>query len=531
MKKWRVVAILALAQFIMVLDSTVMNVSMSEVVASLHTSISGLQAAITFYTLTMAAFMLTGGKLGDKFGRLKAFKIGAVIYGIGSLLTAISPNLATLMFGWSLVEGLGAVLVIPAIAALVAVNYKGKDRVTGFAIIGGISGAAAAAGPLIGGFVTTYLSWRYVFFAETVIMAVVLLLTKYIADAKKDKNVPPIDARSVILSAAGMAIFVFGMLQSKTWGWVQPMAKPEINGHAIAPLGISIVAYLLLLGAYILYMFYRRQQNLEAAGKNPLLQVSMLSIKPLRAGLAVLGAQYMITAATFFIIPVYLQMVLGLDALKTGMKILPLSVALILFSVAGARLIQRFTPRQIIRLGQGLLVFGALLLVGAINPELKGVLFGLGMFMLGGGLGLLASQVGNVTMSSVRETQSSEVGGLQGTAQNLGSSFGTAIIGSVLIAMLTSGFVATVSNNPAIPDNVQAGVQAQSTAGIPIISVSQAEAAAQSAGLNDEEVTAITNDYESSQVAALKQAMFFVLVLGLLSIVLSRNIPNKKVAA
>lgn len=531
MKKWRVVAILALAQFIMVLDSTVMNVSMSEVVASLHTSISGLQAAITFYTLTMAAFMLTGGKLGDKFGRLKAFKIGAVIYGIGSLLTALSPNLATLMFGWSLVEGLGAVLVIPAIAALVAVNYKGKDRVAGFAIIGGISGAAAAAGPLIGGFVTTYLSWRYVFFVETVIMVFVLLLTKYIADAKKDKKVPAIDAPSVILSVAGMGIFVFGMLQSKVWGWVQPMTIPEINGQPIAPLGISLVAYLLLLGFFILYMFYRRQQRLEAEGKNPLLQVSMLTIKPLRAGLAVLGAQYLITASSFFVIPVYLQMVLGLDALKTGVKILPLSVALIIFSVIGTRLIQKFTPRQIIRLGQSLLVFGALLLVGAINPQLKGFLFGFGMFMLGGGLGLLASQVGNVTMSSVAESQSSEVGGLQGTAQNLGASLGTAIIGSVLIATLTSGFVSTVSQNPAIPDSVQSAVQAQSTAGIPIVSVSQAEAAAQSAGLSDTEVTAITNDYESSQVAALKQSMFFILVLGLLSMLVSRNIPNKKVAA
>lgn len=528
MKKWRVVTILALAQFIMVLDSTVMNVSMSEVVQSLGTTISGLQAAITFYTLTMAAFMLTGGKLGDKFGRLKIFKIGAVIYGIGSLITAFSPNLPTLMFGWSLVEGLGAVLVIPAIAALVATNYKGKDRVAGFAIIGGISGAAAAAGPLIGGFVTTYASWRYVFFAETVIMAVVLLLTRYIGDAKQERKVPAIDKLSVLLSATGMGIFVFGMLQSKVWGWVQPMAKPVIAGKEIAPLGISLVAYLLIIGACILYAFYRRQQKLESNGGNPLLQVSMLSIKPLRAGLGVLSAQYLITAATFFVIPVYLQMVLGLDALKTGVKILPLSIALIIFSVLGTKLISRFSPRQIIRFGQVLLVFGALLLLGAINPELKGPLFAFGMFMLGGGLGLLASQVGNVTMSSVEEKQSSEVGGLQGTMQNLGSSLGTALIGSVLIGMLTSGFIATVNQNPDLPSSVKTQVQAASTTGIPIVPVASVETAALDAGLSQSQAASITQDYEDSTVQALKQSMFFLLAIAVMSLVLSRNIPAKK---
>lgn len=528
MKKWRVVIILALAQFIMVLDSTVMNVSMSEVVASLGTTISGLQAAITFYTLTMAAFMLTGGKLGDKFGRLKIFKIGAVIYGLGSLITAFSPNLPTLMFGWSLVEGLGAVLVIPAIAALVATNYKGKDRVVGFAIIGGISGAAAAAGPLIGGFVTTYASWRYVFFAETVIMLLVLLLTRYIGDAKKPRRAPAIDTRSVILSAAGMGTFVFAMLQSKVWGWVQPMAKPVIAGQEIAPLGISLVAYLLLIGAVILYAFYRRQQKLEEAGQNPLLQVSMLSIKPLRAGLGVLSAQYLITAATFFVIPVYLQMVLGLDALKTGIKILPMSIALIVFSLVGTKLVTRFSPKQIIRLGQILLVFGILLLVGAINPELKGPLFAFGMFMLGGGLGLLASQVGNVTMSAVSENQSSEVGGLQGTMQNLGSSFGTALIGSVMIGMLTSGFVSTINQNANIPNTVKEQVQSASVKGIPIVPVADVQAAALDAGLPDDQAQAITDDYESATVQALKQSMFFLLVVGVLSLAVSRYVPDKK---
>ncbi len=170
MKKWSVVIILALAQFVMVLDSTVMNVSITTVVKDLGTTVNAMQAAIAFYTLTMAALMLVGAKMCAKWGLVKTFVVGSLIYALGSFITAIASSMGMLFVGWSVIEGIGAVLVIPAIAALVATNYKGTDRITAYAIIGGISGAAAAAGPLIGGFMTTYLSWRYVFIAEVIIM-------------------------------------------------------------------------------------------------------------------------------------------------------------------------------------------------------------------------------------------------------------------------------------------------------------------------------------------------------------------------
>ena len=180
MKNWPVIAILGSAQFVMVLDGTVMNVSISTVVEDLDTSVDAMQAAITFYTLTMAALMLLGAKLGDVWGRRRAFVIGSIVYAIGSLTTALSPNVVVLFLGWSIIEGMGAVLVIPAIAALIADNYEGHARVAAYAIIGAASGAAVAAGPLIGGFMTTYLSWRYVFVAEVVIMAVVVLFARRI---------------------------------------------------------------------------------------------------------------------------------------------------------------------------------------------------------------------------------------------------------------------------------------------------------------------------------------------------------------
>lgn len=531
MKKWFVVIILACTQFVMVLDSTVMNVSISEVVADLNTSVSGLQAAITFYTLTMAAFMLTGGKLGDSWGRLRAFRIGAIIYALGSLITSLSPNLGTLLFGWSLIEGLGAVLVIPAIAALIAINYKGKDRIIGYTLIGAASGIAVAAGPLIGGYVTTYLSWRYVFAAETIIMAVVLLLSNRIQAEKRKTHVPKIDIPSVFLSASGMGLLIFGILQSKTWGWLIPKQIPQINGQDISPLGISLTAYLIILGAYVLYVFVKRQKRLESENKNPLLKVSMFSVSVLRSGLSVLSAQYLITSAVFFVMPIYLQMVLGLNALDTGMKIFPLSVAIVIFSAIGSRMVNKYSARQIVRVGQMSLVFGSLLVLGAINPEIKGFLFAAGMVVLGMGLGLLASQIGNVTMSSVPESQSSEVGGLQGTFQNIGASLGTALIGSVMIASLSSGFVNLVNQNPNISSEIKTDVSTQSSKGVPIVSAAEVEQyAEEEAGLPAKEAESLSSDYLDSQLKSLKVSMFFVTFLGLISIALSKNIPNKKVA-
>ncbi|MFZ2511526.1 MAG: MFS transporter [Gordonia sp. (in: high G+C Gram-positive bacteria)] len=526
MGKWLPIVILCLGQFVMVLDSTVMNVSISAVVADLDTSVSSMQSAITFYTLTMAALMLLGGKLGDIWGRRRAFVIGSIIYAAGSLTTALSQGFLMLFVGWSIVEGIGAVLVIPAIAALTAANYQGADRVKAFAAVGAVSGVAAAVGPLVGGFVTTYFSWRYVFAAEVVIMAVVLVCVKFIGDDERPTARVGVDVLSFVLSATGLVLVVFGMLQSKTWGWLQPRSIPEIGGHRIAPFGISLVAYLLLAGAVLLVVFYRRQIALEAAGGAPLLRVSMLKIPALRSGLSVLLAQYLVVGAVFFIIPIYLQMTLGLDALETGIRILPLSVALVLFSILGTALVKRLPVRMIVRLGQLLLVVGTALLLGAVEVQLDSPWFRSGMFVLGAGIGMLASQLGNINLSAVDTSRSSEVGGVQGVAQNLGSSLGTALIGSVVVAVLTTSFAGNVASS-ALPDQVKTYVAQNSTEGVSIVSVADVQGFAESKGLSVADAGQAASIYAQSQVDGLRAAIFGLLALTVLSLVLSRNIPRR----
>lgn len=524
MKKWYAVIVLAFAQFVMVLDSTVMNVSIMTVVKDLDTSVSAMQSAIAFYTLTMAALMLIGAKLCARWGILKAFAIGAVIYGVGSTITAFSQNFSQLFLGWSVIEGVGAVLVIPAIAALVAANYKGKDRVTAYAIIGGISGAAAAAGPLIGGFMTTYLSWRYVFAGEVVIMIGVILAAKPLNGLPANKAVK-IDFWSAFLSSVGLVMLVFAFLQSKNWGWIEPINIPQIAGHDIAPFGISIVVYLILLAVWLLKLFYDRQLDMEADGREPLLKASMLSIKRLRSGLNVLLSQYLVTGAIFFIIPIYLQTVLGYDALKTGLKILPLSIALIIFSGLGSKLVNQYSPKKIVRIGQLMLVVGSLFMLASVDTQLKSNAFAIAMFITGGGLGLLASQLGNVNVSSVKEKDANEVGGLQGTFQNLGSSLGTALIGSVMIATLTSNMLSSVNSSDLSPQ-VKTYVN-NNLKSAEIIPAKQVVPLAESKGATPQEAQELSDIYLDSQLSSLQNSIFFLAAISFLMIIFSRNIPDQ----
>ena len=524
MKKWSVVIILGAAQFVMVLDGTVMNVSISTVVVDLDTTVAAMQSAITFYTLTMAAFMLLGAKLGDVWGRRRAFVIGSCIYAVGSLVTAVSPTITTLFLGWSIIEGLGAVLVIPAIAALVADNYTGRDRITAFAIIGAVSGAAVAAGPLIGGFVTTYFSWRFVFVAEVIIMAIVVIFSRQVTDSTARQRVS-IDLLSVILSSAGLVAVVFGMLQTKTWGWIQPLNSPEIGGVAIAPLGVSMSAWLILVGGALLVVFVRRQRSLVRQGRSPLVHVELFSIAQLRSGLSVLGAQYAVTAGLFFMVPVYLQMTLGLNALETGIKIFPLSISLILFSIVGTRLSTRWSPRRIVRVGQLILVFSALILLAAATEDLRSVVFAAGMFLAGAALGLLASQLGNVNMSAVSEKETSEVGGLQGVFQNLGSSLGTALIGSVLIGALATSFAGGVASSE-LPTAAKATIAEATEGGVAIVPAATVEALGTEAGLTTEEAATLATLYRDSQLSSLRVAFFGLIVISALALLFSRGIPS-----
>jgi MFS family permease len=530
MRKWIPMLILASAQFIMVLDSSVMNVAISQIVEDLDTTIQGVQTAITLYTLVMAAFMLLGAKLGDILGTNRAFALGLAIYGIGSLTTSLSPNLTVLLIGWSGVEGFGAVLVVPAIAALTAATYEGKDRALAYGLLGGIAAVAIALGPLIGGWVTTEFSWRYVFAAETVVVIGILLVRGQLARAPAAARRPQLDIWGVAISSAGLALIVFAILVSSSWGFVQPRNPPEINGTEITPLGFSPVPFMLLAGLALLWAFAGWERRRARLGLDQLLDTTMLRISHLRAGLETLVGQQLVLMGTFFVIPVYLQVVLGFDAFETGKRLLPLSLSMLVFALLGPRIAARRSPRTVAQIGLVTVCIGAIVMLATLDVKLNDDGFKVALALIGAGAGLLASQLGNVIMSSVAPTQTGEAGGLQGTAQNLGSSLGTAIIGAVLLAALATGFSDRIADNPDVPATAQETITANSKTGIDIVPVADVEKAGEEAGLTPEQAQAVADDYGDAQLDALRLALGAVALAALLSLAVTPRLPTSSLA-
>ena len=522
--KWLPVVVLGLAQFIMVLDTTVMNVSISAVVEDLNTTVSGVQLAITAYALVMAAFMLTGGRLGDIFGRRRMFAVGLLIYGVGSLITALAPNLSVLLIGWSLVEGLGATLVIPAIMALTAATYTGRDRAGAFGILGGIAGAGAAAGPLIGGWVTTAFTWRYVFAGETVTVVILLLVgLRFLkSPAPKGGRVAPLE---VLLTALSMACIVLGILKASEWGFLMPTNPPVIGGREISPLGLSPTPFIVGIGVALFAFYLKFAARKEEAGTGPLLRPSLLKLPRLRGGLSVVFLIQLILGGAFFTLPVFLQVTLEKDALETGIQLIPLSIAMIIASLSGPRIALNHSPKFVVRLGFGIAAVGLAVITGFVSDDFLKPGFVLGMAVTGAGVGLVMSQVGNLVMSSVDENATGEAGGLQGTAQNLGVSLGTALIGAILLSGLTTGFADRVAQSQTITPEVKQLVASTTEAGIQVVSEAQVVEAAQKAGLPPAQVEAVSNEYMDAQVEALRKSIAIIAIIALAALFATRRLP------
>ena len=521
MKKWWPLVALAMAQFVMVLDQSVMNVSISTLVDDFDTTVTTIQSVITLYCLTMAMFMLTGGKIGDIIGRRRGFTIGLMIYGLGSLITALAPTVAILTLGWSILEGLGAALVMPALVALIAGNYEGKERNVAYAVIGGVAGAGIAIGPILGGWATTELSWRIVFVGEVVLVLIILAMTRLIGDAVRPGDKPRLDIVGTVLSASGLGLIVLGVLQSSSWGWVEPKDSP------ITPLGFSLTLYLIVGGAILLWGFVTWQRHREAIGRDPLVHLDLLKVLPLRSGLIGLFSQNIILMGVFFTVPLYLQLVLGLDALQTGIKMLPVSITVLFASAVGARLASRFSIRAVVRTGLWITLASVLLLLATIQPTLADAMFAISMAGLGIGMGLLASQLGKVVQSSVDASGRGEAGGLQFTGQQLGSSLGVALIGAVVLSGLTGNFITNIQESPEISSSTAQQLTTSLDSGVDFVSSEQVAAAAQDAGLDEATTDALVEDYEQAQLRALKAGLLGAALLALLSLPFTRNLPHE----
>jgi MFS family permease len=428
---------LALAQFIASYAATNMNVAISAIAQDLGTTVAGVQTAITLFTLTMAALMIPGSKLTDIWGRKRCFILGLIVYGVGGLLAALSQALPLLIAGYSVLEGVGSALMIPPIYILVTVTFPDvKSRARYFGVVSGAGGLGAAAGPLIGGVVTSAISWRASFGLQVLVVAWITVLARKIADPAQAGPKPRFDLIGAVLSALGLFFVVLGLLQSRTYGFGASRQDFSIGGTVIIPKGgISPVWLFVLIGALFLLWFFLHVRSWEKKGRDVLLPLRLFRNKIANLGLGTQTIQWLILQGSFFVVSVYLQEVDGYNAIKTGLMLTPGTIGILAASAAADRFARRHPQRWLIIAGFLFTAVGMALLLILVRAHSAIWTWIPGLLLFGVGVGTMLTSSVNVVQSSFPDSDQGEISGLSRSVSNLGSSLGTALVGSVLVAV------------------------------------------------------------------------------------------------
>ena len=528
MKQWGALITLSLAMFIIVIDTTIMNVSISNLVVDLNTTVSGVQAAISIYALVMAAFMLIGGKLADIFGPKRIFITGLIIYSIGTTIASFSTSLTMLIIGWSILEGLGAALMIPNIQVLLRGRYEGADRAFAYGIISSVAAVGAALGPIVGGFFTTFISWRWAFRTELLIAVIVLILAlrSLQADRKPDRR-PKFDFLGAILSIFGWSSIVLGILLAQKYGFFLAKEPFLLGPFEIAPFGLSITPILIGLGVLLIMLLFHWEHRLEIRGQDALFRPSILDIAGLKPGMATRFLQTGITAAFLYIVPLLLQLSYEYTAMQTGLALMPFSISLLIMAIIGARLSSRFYANRIIQVGFIIAAAGLGAMAASIQPDAapEDLILG-GLF--GAGVGLIASQILNLILSSVTEEQTPETAGLTSTFEQLGNAIGVALVGTVMLGALAVNIQQGVSASTVIPDEAKEPLIARIEEGVQLMSNSALEDGLQEAGVTASEAQEIEDIYALSRTQAFKSGAGLLFYATLLGLVVSLWLPKRK---
>jgi MFS family permease len=415
----RVLIPLALAQFICSFAGSNMNVMINDISTDLDTTVQGVQIAITIFLLVMAALMIPGGKLSDKYGRKRCFTVGLVVYAIGAVLSAVAPSLGVLIIGNSLLEGVGTALLIPPVYILTTLLFtEVTSRARAFGAISAMGGIGAATGPLIGGLITTAISWRAAFIFQALVVTTIVWLARRIHDPLPPDPARPFDTGGAILSAVGLVLVVMGILAADNNGWLM----------------ISLI----VAGSLVLVWFFASVRAKERAGTEPLLPTSLFRNRTSNLGLVTQNTQWLLLTGVSFVVAAYLQVVRGYDAIQTGVIFTAETAGLLLASLAAERFAKRRAQRTLILVGFLVAIAGIGVLLAMVIGSPNVWAFAPGLLLIGLGLGVMLTPSVNVVQSSFGEDLQGEISGLSRSVSNLGSSLGTAIAGTVLVAGITS---------------------------------------------------------------------------------------------
>jgi len=409
---------LALAQFICSFAGSNMNVMINDISEDLDTTVHGVQTAITIFLLVMAALMIPGGKLTDRWGRKRCFTVGLTIYGIGALLSAVAPGLGVLIIGNSILEGVGAALLIPPVYILTTLLFHDvTSRARAFGVVSGMGGIGAAAGPLLGGIITAAISWRAAFVFQAVVVLAIVLLSRRLEDPLPADPTRVPDTLGAVLSAVGLVLIVTGILAADNNGW--------------------LTVILVAAGALVIVAFFVHVRRREREGREPLLSTALFRNRTSNLGLITQNVQWLLLMGTSFVVSAYLQVVRGYDAIQTGVIFTAATLGILVSSLAAERLAKRRPQRTLIAGGFVTTIAGVGVLLALVKGSPSAWAFAPGLLLIGLGLGVMLTPSVNVVQSAFPEEQQGEISGLSRSISNLGSTLGTAVAGTILVAGLT----------------------------------------------------------------------------------------------
>jgi MFS family permease len=525
--KKTLIRVMAMGTFVVVIDNTIMNVSISALVADLGTTVSGVQAAIALNALMMAAFVLMGGKMADIIGMKRTFVLGAIIYVCGSLLASFSNNLTIFIIGWCAIQGFGAAMMLPNVTTIIRANTSaGKPRAAAYGLMAGINALGMAVGPLIGGFLTTYFSWRWAFRLEVGILIIVLLMRNVIPKDVLEKVRPKLDKIGVAWQAAAMIFVVLGMLLISDYGLVRAKQPFEIFGYELSIFGLSIVPILFGIGAICLVMFVRNEQSRLFSKKDTLVDLALFRTREFTKGLNIRFFQVALVAGTTFAVPLYLQVTYGLSAFETGLILIGFTAGLLTTSIGASRYGTKYAAKQKVTTGFLISIAGLIMLVAyvATGDSAAGMIPGI--FVYGLGLGLITSQIVNLIMNTVNSNQTAEASGITSTLDTLGSSVGTAIIGTVLVVSLTFFAGNLVSQSSVFSNEAKAQISSEMAASIDVVSNEVVSETIEDNGDYEEEIIRI---YDQARENAFMVTLLFMATISLISFGLATRIKNPEV--
>ncbi len=446
--KWGVLMVVLLAVFILVVDTTMMNVAINNLVQDLDTTVGTIQSIIAIYALIMASFMLVGAKIGEIIGRKKAFLVGIVIYTAGTLTAAFSVNATMLLIGWAILEGIAAAMMFPSTTTFITNTYKGKDRAMGFALWGAVGAAGAAIGPILGGALTTYATWRWGFGIEAIICLIILGTAFFLSETKPIMKWKELDVVGGILSFTSMTLIVLSFLNAQTYGFFKPRIPFVVSGTEIAPLGISIVFWLLLTGIILFVVFLWWQYRRVARDKKPLLDPIIFKNWGFNTGILLGVVQNLVLAGVLFIFPLYLGNVHGYAAIEIGIFLMPMSLGVLVLSLGGTKLADYIRPIWLLAGGLAVMIIGNIMIKNALEGINDPWDLVPGTVVFGMGTGLILSQIANATMGIVRPDQVPDASGMLNTTRQLGTSLGTAILGGILMLTAFTGMIDGLADEP-----------------------------------------------------------------------------------